>query len=660
MSARDVDPGVANRLRDAMAIANIPVLICLLVQMTGDRKWLSPPYAPGVPRGVSDNDSGGLSEQAQDEVRAAASDAILRWRAGRPLAIPSPTDEQFTELLRLSMGGTDIPAGYGPMMKSEYLAARLGSPEQTWPAPTGVVVPTGLRVPDEFRALIIGAGVSGLTAAMVFAEAGIPYTIIERNPDVGGTWTQNTYPGAGVDTPNHLYSWPGIPYDWKHYFSLRDDLHAYLIHVAAANHLRPHIRFSTSVVRAVYNAQTQGWEVDVIGPDGPQRHSADILVSAVGLFNAPKIPDVPGLESFEGSAFHTAQWPADLKLSGTRVAVIGNGASAMQVVPAIVDQVQSLALFQRSPQWMAPFEKLHTEVPEPVRFLLSEVPLYQWWYRARLNWTFNDKVWASLQKDPAWPHPERSVNAVNDKIREIFTDYIRRELSGRPELLPQVIPNYPPYGKRILLDNGWYRALRKEHVTLITSGIDRITRGGVIAQDGRSFDVERIVLATGFHAVRFLSTFEVVGRDGRTLREVWDTDDARAYLGTVVPGFPNLFILYGPNLQGGHGGSFMSTVGSQMQYVINIVEAMLAAGAGAVDCRPDVWAQFNTEVDAAHENMIWTHPGMDTYYRNSRGRVTVNHPYRNVDYWHRVRRAGLEDFIVEASRARTGPVLHSV
>lgn len=651
---QDVTDSEREQFRAAVELANIPSLLCVLAQLTGDQSWLRPPYAPLRPRGISDNDSGGLSPDLQADVRAAALDALLRWRAGAPVALADPSGAVLLEMLRVSMAEKVIPPEYAPYLEAEYRAARVNGPHADRPAEgwsvTGVRIPADLDPPAGFSAIIIGAGVSGLTAAMAFAEAGIEYTVLEKNSDVGGTWLENVYPGAGVDTPNHLYSWPGIPFDWTHYFALQPELHAYIRYVAEQYDLVAKIQFDTTVVRAEFDDDAQVWTVECDGPTGRRRLQASVLISAVGLFNAPKLPSIAGMDDFQGPAFHTSYWPADVELAGKRVAVIGNGASAMQAVPAIVDEVGSLTLFQRSAHWIAPFEKWHVEVPEPVRFLLREVPLYQWWYRERLTWTFNDRLFPAMHKDAEWPHPDRSINALNDRFRVAFTDYIHEQLGDREDLVRKVLPTYPPYGKRILLDNGWYASLTRDHVDLVDVPIRRITADGVETEDGTHHPVDVIIYATGFQAARFLSTYELVSR-GRTLREAWDDDDSEAYLGTVAPGFPNLFILFGPNVLAGHGGSFMSIVGSQVQYVMGILEQMMEKGLSSVDCRPDVAADYNRRIDEAHEKLIWTHGGMSTFYRNSRGRLTVNIPYRTIDFWQWVQEADLEDFVTTSRTA---------
>jgi 4-hydroxyacetophenone monooxygenase len=643
---RDGAPNPAadrDTLVSAIELANIPTLLMILVQMTGALRWLEEPYRPTRTRGLSDNDDGGLDEAVQSTIRTAALHAIIEWQAGRPLAIPAPSPQLLTDMLSVAMG-EPVPLDYADMLMHE-----LGLDVN--PRGASHVAPT-----HEFDVLIVGAGASGLCAAIKLQEAGIPYTIVERNDAIGGTWLDNRYPGCGVDTPSHLYSYSFARSDWSRYFASRDELHAYFERVANDFGVRDRIHFGTEVISAVYERDAQRWSIRTRTADGgEQTRSAAVVISAVGAFNKPKTPKIPGLETFAGPVAHTARWPQGIDLAGKRVAVIGNGASAMQLVPAIAETVQSLVLFQRSPQWAAPFEKFKVPVPEALRFLFREVPLYESWYRLRLAWTFNDKIHSALQKDPAWEFPERSLNAINDGYRRFFERYIVSELGDRQDLLDAVLPSYPPFGKRMLLDNGWFRTLTRDNVTLVTESVTAIDGSSVVAADGTAYEVDLLILATGFDVVQFLAPMEVVGRSGRTLYDTWGGDDARAYLGMTMPDFPNFFCLYGPNTQFGHGGSLIFMMELQMHYLMDLFQQMFAQGIRVVECRKDVHDRYNEEVDAAHEAMVWTHPGMDTYYRNSRGRVVVNNPFRVVDFWHRLRSADLSDYIAEPALAAAEP-----
>jgi 4-hydroxyacetophenone monooxygenase len=628
------------RYTEAVTDANIPTLLMVLLQLTGERKWLEAPYRPKPPRGMSDNDSGGLPTAVQQEIRDAAREAIIGWREGRPAAIPEPSPDLLVEMLSCAMAER-IPHEYGPM-----IAGQLGLRPLTDGEP--------IEVPDGFSVLIIGAGMSGLCAAYNLKRAGIPFVVLEKSAHVAGTWAENRYPGSGVDTPTHLYSFSFATFDWSMYFALREEIHAYFEDVAGRFALRDEVQFETEVVSLAYQESEQRWAVTVRHADGSTAIlHAPVVISATGIFNPIKLPLIDGLQDFDGPCVHTAQWPSDLDVTGKRVALIGNGASAMQVGPEIQHQVESLTIFQRSPHWVAPFEQFRKEIPDPVRFLMREVPLYQSWYRVRLGWTFNDRVYPALQKDPTWEYPDRSVNALNDKQREYFSNYIRAELGDRTDLLEHVLPTYPPFGKRLLMDNGWYRMLRNDKVKLVTEHITKIDANRIITADAGEYPADVLVLATGFDASRFLTSFQAYGRDGRSLREVWDDDDARAYLGLTMPGFPNFFALYGPNTQVGHGGSLVFVIEMQMRYIADLLRTMITEGIGVVECRKDIHDEYNAGVDRAHENMVWTHTGMSSYYRNTKGRVVVNYPYRNVDLFNVTERANLNDFVTEPRPAHS-------
>ncbi|MGF1596406.1 MAG: flavin-containing monooxygenase [Acidimicrobiales bacterium] len=625
---------------DAVAVANIPTLLMTLVQLTGEMHWMDEPYRPVRGQGMGDNDSGGLDERAQVEVREAALEAIMAWRAGRPVAIPEPSPDLLVDMLSCAMGER-VPPEYG-----DFTAAQLGHRP---------VHRETIDVPDGFNVLVIGAGVSGICAAVNLQAAGVPFTVVEKHHTVGGVWLENRYPGAGVDTPNHLYSFSFAQHDWTKFFALRDELWDYLESVTERFSLRDHIRFETRVERTVYDEDRQLWVATLVGADGTTTEvEANVVISATGIFNPAVLPDIEGLDSFAGPAFHTSRWPDDLDLTGKKVAIIGNGASCMQTAPEIQHDVGQLTIFQRSNHWAAPFEQFRRLVPDPLRFLLREVPIYQAWYRVRLGWTFNDRLHGALQKDPTWEHPERSLNAQNDAHRAYFTNYVKEELGERIDLLDKVLPTYPPFGKRMLMDNGWYRMLRNPNVELVDDRVARIESDRIVTADGSSYDAEVLVLATGFDVLRFITTFDAVGRGGRTLREAWEDDNAKAYLGTAVPGFPNFFTLYGPNLQPGHGGSLIFVVEMQVNYIMDLIAKTGANGLGAVEIRQDVHDAYNDAVDAAHEHMVWTHPGMTSYYRNDRGRIVVNSPYRNVDFFDMTRQADLDEYVVERQRVPVG------
>lgn len=629
-----------HELEEIARSANIPTLLMVIYQVTGDKRWLEHPFQPTRTKGLSDHDSGGLPESIQAEIRHAAALAFRHLQEGKPPAIAMPTPEQTSVMLGVCVGES-VDDSYGQMFSEEF-RRRIGA---------SVSAGHSISPPGDFRVLVIGAGVSGIIAAHRLQELGLSYLLVDEHDAPGGNWLDNRYPGGGVDTPSHLYSYSFAPNDWGYHFELREALEEYFSKSFDLVGARRNTRFLTSAVRAEFDESTARWMVTLRAADGTlEVLPFNAVVTAVGILNQPKLPDVRGIDRFPGPSFHSSAWPGDLDLSGKRVAVVGNGASAMQIVPAIADQVDELVVFQRTPQWVVPFEKFQQPIDEDTRYLLRTFPIYRAWYFLKLYWQFGDKVLDSLRKDPDWPHPERAVNSRNDGHREFFTQYIRDELGDRTDLFEKVLPAYPPYGKRILLDNGWYQALCKPSVTLVTEAVASVTPTGVVTASGDPYDADVLVWATGFEASRFVSSLEVVGRDGVTLREAWDGDDARAYLGVSVPGFPNLFMLGGPNSFPG-SGSFMYFMEVQMRYIARLLAEVRRTGVAAIDVRKDVFDEYNELLDRTSQQTVWTHPGTSTYFRNSRGRLVFVSPFRNVEYWTRARQSSIADYeVLEAAQ----------
>ncbi len=633
-------------LADAIARANIPTLACVLVHLTGDQGWIEGRFVPSRTRGLDDNDDGGLPDAVQSEIRAAALTAFGDWFRGRAPALADPSDALLVEMMGVSLG-EEIAPDYAAMIRHELqldggeLARDDGRPP--------------LPVPPGFRALIIGAGISGLCAAIQFAAAGIPYTIVERREALGGVWFENRYPGAACDVPSHLYSFSYAPFAWSRYFAGSREIHAYLEDVADCHDVRRHIRFGVEVTEARWDETTDTWQADIVDANGrSETLTASMILSGVGAFNKPRLPDIPGMDRFAGPSVHTARYPdAGLELTGKRVVLVGNGASAMQVAPAIADQVAALTIVNRTPQWVAPFPKFQQSIPDTLQHLLQEMPLYRLWYRLRLSWAFNDKQYDALRQDPNWDGQGRSINAINDNHRRGLTAYMESELGDRRDLLPQVLPSYPPFGKRMLLDNGWYRTLARPHVELVTGAVTEVLADGVVTSDGKTHPADAIIWATGFDVVNLLAPMRVFGVGGRELHQDWDGDDARAYLGTVVPGYPNFFCLYGPNTQYGHGGSLISVLERQMHYVMSLLGQMFDAGVATVDVRRDVHDAYNAKVDETHAGLVWTYPGVDGYVRNSKGRIVVNNPFRIIDMWRMTETADLADYSLSPATAAT-------
>ncbi len=627
---------VDDELRAGIDAANVPVLLMVLTQLTGNLKWISHPFIPTRTRGMSENQDGGLPAELLAEVRSEAAKAISAWLAGSPPAIAVPDEQLFVRMMSTCMG-ENVDAAYRPMMAEEMgFAERFAD----W-----MSLPHGASV-SEMTVAIIGAGVSGLAAAALLQRRGISYTVFEKDREVGGTWFENRYPGCGVDTPSYLYSLSFASQTWPTYFAAQRDVEQYLTRFSDRENLTPSIRLSTTVTAAVYGPEDRKWHVTSRGSDGEITESFSAIISAVGQLNRPKFPALGGMADFRGRSFHSAEWPDDVDVSGKRVAVVGTGASAMQIVPAVAKSAAQTTVFQRSPQWIAPNENYKREVAPEVRRLMRDVPLYAAWYRMRLAWIFGDKIYPTLQVDPGWPQDGKAINALNGAHRRFFEGYIRSELDGLPDLLEKCVPGYPPYSKRMLLDAGWYRTLKARNVRLVCEEIKGITPAGIEDRAGGTHEADLIVYATGFQTLNSLAEIDVVGRDGRRLNDEWGADNARAYLGITVPDFPNFFILYGPNTNLGHGGSLIFLTECGLRYILHLLGLMVSAGVSEIECRRDTFEAYNALVDARHAQMIWTQPGVTNWYRNSSGRVVTNSPFRLLEYWEMTRVPNLDDFLV--------------
>jgi 4-hydroxyacetophenone monooxygenase len=620
------------KLNAALLDANLPALLMVLFQLTGDRTWLGAEFAPCPVVGVRDDRTGGFDEQTAATIREAASAALIAWFDGVAPVVPAPGPDLMTEMVSACMGES-VPLEYGEMMAADmgFVAAPASSPSE----------PDG----KPLRALIIGAGVSSLAAARQLTRNGTAVTVLEQRDSLGGTWEENRYPGCGVDTPSHLYSFSFAPHTWSSHFSRRDEILKYLTDVADDFGFASMLRFGRQVTGATYDPENTCWHLAVTGPDGDELYVADVVVCAVGALSEPSVPSIAGQDEFEGMQWHAARWPEDGSLSGKRVAVVGSGATAMQIVPAIAADAAAVTVLQRSPHWIAPNSDYFGLFTAKERWLIESVPFYQKWLRLRLAWIFNDRSYPALCIDPEWTKREDSINATSDRFRAFFTRYLREQLADRDDLIEKTLPSYPPFGKRMLIDNGWFQALRRDNVELVTAGISHLTPSGVALADGTDVQVDVIVYATGFQPHRMLQSVDVVGRGGLRLRDVWKDDDAFAYLGMAVHGFPNLFVMFGPNTNLGHGGSYMFLAECQARYIASAVDQMRASGIGSIEVRDGVLKEFVASVDDAHSNMVWSHRGMSTWYRNSKGRVVSNWPWRVVDYWQRTRNADLDDFI---------------
>jgi 4-hydroxyacetophenone monooxygenase len=615
-----------DELREILAQAEIPPLLPALAYLTGDlsllREELRPnPLLFGMPQG-------GLSEEQQAAARSLALETLIRFRDGGCRPAPTPRDEDVLRMMEFAVGGSDM-AAYLPLLEEELAHGHEDRRAPGWHR--------SQIAPDaDFRVLIIGAGMSGLLAAHRLRQAGIDFLVVEKNQDVGGTWLENTYPGCRVDNPNHNYSYSFAQrHDWPFHFSTQDVLLDYFRDCAKQFGVGDAIRFGTEVRSATWREDEQRWSVEVTGPDGERETLvANALISAVGQLNRPLFPDIPGRDDFRGPSFHSACWDHGTSLRGKRVAVIGTGASAMQFIPEIAPLAGELRVFQRTPAWMGPTPDYHDPVPEGLKWLFANVPSYSEWNRFCTFWRMGDGALEAVRVDEGW-EAEGSVSPANAMMRALLTEYIRSEFADRPDLLEVVMPDYPPGAKRLIRDNGvWAGALKRENVRLVTTPIERITATGIVTADGTEHQADVLIYGTGFQASHFLTPMKVTGRGGVDLHEQWK-GDARAYLGITIPGFPNLFCLYGPNTNIVVNGSIIYFSECGVRYILGCIQQLLRGGKRALEVKRDVHDRFNRDVDAANRRMAWGASDVNSWYKNELGRVAQNWPFTLLDYWQR-------------------------
>lgn len=622
----------------ALEAADGATLLMSLIHLTGDYSILDGDIRP-QPLGIGGWFEARLTPEQEGRVRQRVLAAIKDLAAtGRPL--PSPPAEIVQRMIDFFVGA-DIEAEYKPMLAEELELDGVDSRAFGW---RKAIEPEALL---SFKVVVIGAGMSGLLAAKRLKESGIPFVVVEKNDGVGGTWYENRYPGCRVDVGNHFYSYSFAPgHQWSSYFTERDELAAYYESFMRENGLTEHIRFLTEAVAAEFI--DDGWSVtvrDAAGNEDVIRGSA--VISAVGQLNRPKFPDLPGREGFGGVSVHSAQWDRNLDLTGKRVAVVGTGASAFQIVPEIAKICAAVTVFQRQPPWMKHNPRYHDKISDGKKWVLEHLPGYARWYRFLLFWHLGDATLPGLMVDPDWPGAPYSMSAANARNREHLSAYITSQVKDDPEMLAKVLPSYPPGGKRMLQDNGsWLNALKMDHVDLVTTGIERVEPDGLVGADGQHYPVDVIIYATGFNTVAMLAPMKVTGRDGRDLHESW-TDGPEAYLGIAVPGFPNFFCVYGPGTNLTHGGSIIFVSECQVRYILNCLREVIERGVGTIEVTQETFDHYVAKFDEAAKGFIMAQPSIQNWYKTGSGRMVTNWPWRMLDMWQWTRDVDLGDFRLE-------------
>jgi 4-hydroxyacetophenone monooxygenase len=620
----------------ALQQAEIAPLLPALAYLTGDMSLLRDDLRPD-PLMLAMPQSG-LTDQQQADARAIALDVLIAYRDGGCQPAEPPSDADLQRILEHTVGGAEM-AAYLPLLEEELAYRGEDRRAPGW-------VKDDLAPGVDFSVVVIGAGMSGVLSGHRLQQAGIAFTILDKNDDVGGTWYESVYPGCRVDNPNHNYSYSFAQrHDWPFHYSTQDVLRDYFRTCADAFGVRPHIQFGAAVQSAVWSDDELMWTVTYRTNDGIDRQiRANAVISAVGQLNRPSWPAIDGIADFQGEYFHSAEWRHDIDLAGKRVGVIGTGCSALQFIPEIAGGAGHVTVFQRTPPWIAPTPDYHEAIADGLTWLFGHVPTYSELNRFKIFWVMGDAALASVTVDPDWVSDGSSVNEISEFGKQMLIENYKLEFGDRPDLLAKVVPDYPPGAKRAVRDNGtWATTLKRPDVELVTDGLGHVDATGITMADGSHRDFDVIIYGTGYQASNFLTPMTVRGRDGVDLHEQW-AGDARAYLGVAIPGFPNLFCLYGPNTNIVINGSIIYFSECGVRYIMGLLHDVLAAGAKAIEVKQDVHDQFNEAVDQQNRQMAWGWSQVNSWYKNSYGRVAQNWPYTLLEYWQRTKEPVANEF----------------
>lgn len=617
---------------DAIRFVDPMALRGLLYQLTGDETLKEVAVTKHLINGLLDLYQVENPDDAA-RIRAQASRFLKDHRDSGASDLDIGPRERLRESLMLTAG---IPI---PEEEAEMWIEEIGID----PWARGLSWPDG-RPPTavaDFPVIVIGAGMGGLNAAVHLRNADIPFTVLEKGTDIGGTWRDNRYPGARLDTPSRMYTHLfGVGYPYPNQYALQDANQGYLQWIADEFDLREHVRLGTEVTSLTWDEATSEWSVLAIRDGRPLTLRARAVISSVGFLSQPNIPSLPGLEEFEGDWFHTARWPEDFNAHGKRMAVVGTGCTGYQMIPELAKQTSHLTVFQRTPNWLYAAPGYLKPFPEQNTWIDGVFPFLASFERFQMAFMQRAEITARrLRRDPDFVD-EHAVSAVNKVIRANCIAALEEKLGDRPDLLEKMIPAAPPMAARPVLYDPEYSILdviKQDDVSLVSDGIRRILPNGIETNSGEFIELDAIVLATGFKANDFLWPMEVRGRDGVSLSDIWGEDGARAYLGSMVPGFPNFFMIYGPNTNLTVGFQIVDMLELSARFALENIGALIESGNAAVEVTEDGFRRYNAEIDKAEPTMIYSDPRARNYYTNAFGRSAANNPIDNRVLWNWMR-----------------------
>ena len=630
MSSQELLKTSDAEIEEAVKAADAILLRGLLYLLTGDE------HIAAIPQSTSDEDfRGPLATITDPEHVATLRRATVDWlKAHRAAGAPQVklAEERLPRAMELGLGVSIPKAELG--MWIEQMAIDPMSRSFQWPADKQ---PTEAQK-QGFLVAVVGAGMAGLNAAVQLKLAGIPYVVIEKNPGVGGTWHENRYPGARVDTPSrnyfHIFA---KDYPCPGPYCPQSVNQGYFDWVADNFDLRGDIVFNTEVKSMVWDEASKTYDVKAEGPDGPRSWKANAIISGVGFLNRPNLPEIEGAKDFKGQIIHTARWPDDANLAGKRVAVIGSGATSYQMVPELAKEVGHLTLYQRTPSWCFEMPGYLSPYPPAINWLDRNLPFFANFQRLQVSWVINPETMLGLIAiDPDYQH-SHARSETNKATFDLCLSFMRKMMPGREDLVQKMLPDAPPFSSRpVLVDStgNIYDTLMRPNVDLVTEPIERITPDGIRSEDGQEQSFDVIVYATGFKANDYLWPMDLRGRGGKSIGDLWAKDGARAYLGTMIPGFPNFFMIYGPNTNpffNGLGVVEMEEMATR--FALKCIGALIRQDRKAVDVTAEAYEKFNEELDRQEATKIYADERVTNYYKNDYGRSAVNCPIDVRTLW---------------------------
>jgi 4-hydroxyacetophenone monooxygenase len=623
------------QIEDAIGFADLLALRGLLYQLTGDEK-VANTKVKMVHAGFGDAPVVD-DEDDQALLRRKAVEFLKEYRdAGAPgIGIGSP--ERLDRSISLVVG-RDLGRDSLDLLREE-LALDPFMRQLEWK-----------ETPDPkklagFSVTVVGAGMGGLNVALMLKRAGIPYQMFEKNQGVGGTWHENRYPGARVDSPSRGYGHIfGSQFEYPYAFCPWTENQRYFDWVADEFDLRRDIQFETEVRSMTWDEDAGEWDIDISGPDGERTVRSNAVITCVGFLNRPRVAEIEGALEFAGPSWHTARWPSDIEWRGKRIAVIGTGCTGYQSTPELALEAEHVYLFQRTPSWLFNFSGYRSKSPEQVLWLDRNLPFHTNFVRVRQSSMLHN--WNEVTDIvPGFDDPH-TLSPFNKAMRDTSMAFLKSKLGHDPELAEKMTPSHPPFSQRPVLVDTEYSvldAIQRDNVTLVTDGIKKINRTGIEGNDGTQYDVDMIVYATGFHATEYLFPMKIEGREGRSVEEFWAESlppaelgefpgGARAYRWSMFPGFPNLWSLYGPNTNGQPGPcAFHELV---TRFALKMIEKLILEDHKAIEPKERAYWRYNEMIDERNSIKIWSDPRAHTYYWSDHGRSAVMNPLAAAEVFH--------------------------